>query len=63
MLTLFAQMPVPVFFQSHQLTPAVVNGLKNDIKRNPDVTGISYVCEHFTDWMHVYRVSISDNVK
>lgn len=54
---------VPIYMQPHQLVPDVVNALKRDIQRDSKVTGMSYVCENFTDWMQVYRVGIYANAK
>lgn len=53
--------PIHVFMQSHQLTAKCVAALRRDVERNPAITHMSAVCEHLTDWLHMYRVNISAN--
>jgi hypothetical protein len=55
------QPPAPVFFKTIQLTPSNVAAIKKDIRLNSAVTHITYVCEHLTDWMHMYRVGVHEN--
>lgn len=53
--------PAPAYVAEHQMTPAILEGLKREIERSTLITGISYSVEHLTDWAHVYRVGIHAN--